>query len=175
MVADTHIGALSVLTGAIGLAEASVCSTFVYVWKENHTFCCRYLFKSKHHLTCNTSRVCFSWSNRKLDYRFIFKTFWKPESVVTIVKRDHVNVEIRTRQKQWAVETNVILHTWLFPAYESVASHSQKGRQLPVQLTLASPSSYQHVTFLAFAVVWAHAVDTAPPLAVGRPLTLIDI
>lgn len=34
MVADTHIGAGSVLAGAVGLAQASVCCTLVNVWKE---------------------------------------------------------------------------------------------------------------------------------------------
>lgn len=42
-------------------------------------------------------------------------------------------------------------------------------------LTLASPASNQSVALLALTVVRAHIVDTAPPLAIGRPLTLVDI
>lgn len=42
-------------------------------------------------------------------------------------------------------------------------------------LTLASPSSDQHVAFLALAVVRAHAVDAAASEAVRRPLALVDV
>lgn len=33
MVADTHVGAGSVLTVAVGLAQVPVCCTLVHVWK----------------------------------------------------------------------------------------------------------------------------------------------
>ena len=37
VLAGAHIRPRSVLTGAVGLAQKSVCSTFVKVWKGNHT------------------------------------------------------------------------------------------------------------------------------------------
>jgi len=40
---------------------------------------------------------------------------------------------------------------------------------------LASPAPDQRVSRGAVAVVRAHAVDAAAPLAVRRPLTLVDI
>lgn len=179
MVADTHIGAGSVLAGAVGLAQASVCCTLVHVWKEKgkwrekKTVCSGYLSKIQ---TPSDARH----KRRRLYHReFIFSTFLKPGKLCHSRFASHLSEVLRADPslsetfldtERLSVKMTTEAKKKLILAHELVYSCSQTIDEDNIlyhpALTLASPSPNQHVALLAFAVVRAHAVDTAAPLAV---------
>lgn len=133
--------------------------------------------KSKHHLTRGTNGAVYISDNlflAQLCVTFKSKVF-KADSSLCKTFPDTEILSLKDnrkpkQKKQTKQKKSLFLHmNSLLVALKPLKQTTSCA------LTLASPSSNQHVALLALAVVRAHAVDTAPPLAVQRSFTFIDI